>query len=61
MGTSLTLENITAIIQAMNKIKNIDKSQCFNEYYAELLGRHEELIYLKGYLEAKEKEKQGAK
>ena len=45
----------------MNKIKNIDKSQCFNEYYAELLGRHEELIYLKGYLEAKEKEKQGAK
>ena len=57
--TTLTLENINAIIQAMNKIRNIDKSEYFNNYYAELIERRADLIYLKAYLEAKEKEKQG--
>jgi hypothetical protein len=36
METSLTLENITGIIQAMDKIKHSDKSDFFIQYYAEL-------------------------
>ena len=36
MKTSLTLENINGIIQAMDKIKPIDKSDFFIQYYAEL-------------------------
>ena len=36
MGTSLTLENIEAIIQAMDKINSSDKSDFFTQYYAEL-------------------------
>jgi len=36
MNTTLTLENIEAIIQAMDKIKPIDRSEYFNNYYAEL-------------------------
>jgi hypothetical protein len=36
MQTTLTLENIEAIIQAMNKIKHSDRSGYFNNYYAEL-------------------------
>jgi hypothetical protein len=59
MNTTLTLENIDAIIQAMNKIKNIDRSEYFNNYYAELIERRSDIIYLKAYYEAKEKEKQG--
>lgn len=35
METSLTVENIHAIIQAMNKIKHLDRSEYFNNYYAE--------------------------
>jgi hypothetical protein len=34
--TTLTLENIEAIIEAMDKIKPIDRSEYFNNYYAEL-------------------------
>jgi hypothetical protein len=36
MNTTLTLENIQAIIQAMDKIKHSDRSGYFNNYYAEL-------------------------
>jgi hypothetical protein len=36
MNTTLTLENIDAIIQAMDKIKLIDRSGYFNNYYDEL-------------------------
>lgn len=36
MGTSLTLENIEAIIHAMDKINHSDKSDFFIQYYAEL-------------------------
>jgi hypothetical protein len=36
METTLTLENIDAIIQAMDKIKHSDRSGYFNNYYAEL-------------------------
>jgi hypothetical protein len=54
METSLTLENINGIIQAMDKIKPIDRSQCFNEYYDELVKRRCDIIWLK-------EAKQGAK
>jgi hypothetical protein len=58
--TTLTLENIEAIIEAMDKIKPIDRSQCYNEYYDELLWRKKnELLWPKETYEAKEKEKQG--
>jgi hypothetical protein len=59
MNTTLTLENIEAIIQAMNKIKPIDRSEYFNNYYAEVVERRSDLLYIKAYLEAKAKEKQG--
>ena len=36
METTLTLENIQAIICAMDKIKHSDRSGYFNNYYAEL-------------------------
>ena len=36
MGTTLTLENINGILQAMNKIKHSDRSDFFIQYYAEL-------------------------
>jgi hypothetical protein len=36
MNTTLTLENIQAIICAMDKIKHSDRSGYFNNYYAEL-------------------------
>jgi hypothetical protein len=59
METTLTLENIDAIICAMNKIKLIDRSEYFNNYYAELIERRSDALYLKAYYEAKAKEKQG--
>lgn len=59
MNTTLTLENIKAIIEAMDKIKPIDRSQCYNEYYDELIKRRSDALYIKAYLEAKAKEKQG--
>jgi hypothetical protein len=36
MQTTLTLENIRAIIRAMDKIKYSDRSAYFNNYYVEL-------------------------
>lgn len=35
MNATLTLENIEAIIQAMDRIKPIDRSDFFIQYYAE--------------------------
>jgi len=43
----------------MNKINKIDRSEYFNNYYAELIERRSDALYLKAYYEAKEKEKQG--
>lgn len=58
METSLTLENIEAIIHAMDKIKAIDRSQFFNEYYDELVKRRCDIIWLnEAKLEAKERAK----
>lgn len=47
MNTTNTLENIEAIYQAMKKIKNIDKSQCFNEYFDEVITRRKDLTWQK--------------
>jgi hypothetical protein len=37
--TTLTLENLLAIFYAMVKIKPIDRSEYFNNYYAEIIER----------------------
>lgn len=39
IGETLNIENLTAIKIAMEKIKEIDRSQFFNEYYNEVLMR----------------------
>lgn len=49
---SLTLENLYAIKNAMEKIEHIDRSQFFNDYYKEVVERITDLkmlreIYLK--------------
>ena len=35
METTLTMENLLAIFQAMDRIKPIDRSDYFNNYYQE--------------------------
>lgn len=47
MGDTLTYDNLTAIKKAMDKIKPIDQSDYFKNYYKEVLDR----------LSAKEKDK----
>jgi hypothetical protein len=37
--TTLTLENLLTIFYAMVKIKPIDRSEYFNNYYAEIIER----------------------
>ena len=37
--TTLTLENLLLIFQAMHRIKPIDRSEYFNNYYAEIIER----------------------
>lgn len=39
IGDSLTMENLLAIFQAMQKIKPIDQSEYFRQYYAEVVQR----------------------
>lgn len=39
IGDTLTIENLKAIFEAMSKIKPIDQSQCFKEYFDEVIGR----------------------
>ena len=39
IGDSLTMENLLAIFQAMQKIKPIDQSEYFRQYYAEVMER----------------------
>ena len=39
IGDSLTMENLLAIFQAMQKIKPIDQSEYFKKYYAEVMER----------------------
>jgi hypothetical protein len=42
IGDSLTLENLTAIYEAMSKIKEIDRSAFFNQYLKEVEDRIKE-------------------
>lgn len=46
IGESLTLENLTAIYEAMSKIKEIDRSDYFNQYFKEIQNRIKETIIL---------------
>lgn len=39
IGDSLSMENLLAIFQAMQKIKPIDQSEYFRQYYAEVVMR----------------------
>jgi hypothetical protein len=41
-NTTLTLENLIAIYEAMNKIKPIDQSDYFKQYFEEVKNRIEE-------------------
>jgi hypothetical protein len=42
IGDSLTVENLTAIYEAMSKIKEIDRSDYFNQYLKEVEERIKE-------------------
>jgi hypothetical protein len=39
IGDTLTIENLQAIFDAMSKIKPIDQSEHFRQYYAEVVRR----------------------
>lgn len=39
IGDSLCMENLLAIFQAMDRIKPIDQSEYFRNYYAEIVQR----------------------
>lgn len=43
IGESLTLENLIAIYEAMSKIKEIDRSEFFNQYLKEVEDRIKEV------------------
>lgn len=45
--TTLTQENLEAILNAMSKIKEIDRSQYFKQYLKEVLKRLDELERIK--------------
>jgi hypothetical protein len=44
IGESLTIENLTAIYEAMSKIKEIDRSEYFNQYFKEVENRIKDAI-----------------
>lgn len=52
METTLTIENLLAIFQAMDRIKPIDRSDYFNNYYQELVGRLQEQEKVKQWIES---------
>jgi predicted component of viral defense system (DUF524 family) len=43
IGESLTLESLTAIYEAMSKIKEIDRSDYFKQYFKEVEDRIKEV------------------
>ena len=51
METSLTMENLLAIFQAMDRIKPIDRSDYFNDYYREIVSRLSEQEKVKQWIE----------
>ena len=52
METSLTMENLLAIFQAMDRIKPIDRSQYFNDYYQEIVSRLSEQAKVNEWIES---------
>lgn len=53
METSLTMENLLAIFQAMDRIKPIDRSDYFNNYYQEVVRRLQDEQKMKSWIEDK--------
>jgi hypothetical protein len=53
METSLTMENLLAIFQAMDRIKPIDRSDYFNNYYQEIVRRLQDEQKMKSWIEDK--------
>ena len=51
METTLTMENLLAIFQAMDRIKPIDRSEYFNDYYREIVSRFQEQEKVKQWIE----------
>lgn len=51
IGDSLTMENLLAIFQAMQKIKPIDQSEYFKKYYAEVMERLSDQERAKKFIE----------
>jgi hypothetical protein len=51
METTLTMENLLAIFQAMDRIKPIDRSEYFNNYYQELISRLQTESKVKEWIE----------
>lgn len=53
METTLTIENLLAIFQAMDRIKPIDRSDYFNNYYQEIVRRLQDEQKMKSWIEDK--------
>ena len=53
MDTTLTMENLLAIFQAMDRIKPIDRSEYFNDYYREIVSRLSEQAKVNEWIESK--------
>jgi hypothetical protein len=51
METTLTMENLLAIFQAMDRINPIDRSEYFNNYYQELISRLQTESKVKEWIE----------
>jgi hypothetical protein len=51
METTLTMENLLLIFQAMDRIKPIDRSEYFNNYYQELISRLQTESKVKEWIE----------
>ena len=52
METTLTMENLLAIFQAMERIKPIDRSDYFNNYYQEIVSRLQDEQKVKSWIES---------
>ena len=52
METTLTIENLLAIFQAMDRIKPIDRSDYFNDYYQEIVSRLSEQEKVNEWIES---------
>ena len=52
METTLTIQNLKAIYDAMSKIKDIDQSQYFKQYLDEVESRIKQAISLNEYLKS---------